>query len=308
MKKIIIGIMMLAVIITGFGVIFLHFEPTKKNATLNTATAETKKKETATKETTSTSEIAIPTLFVHGYSGTANSLGGMINRFASNGDVTKSLVMTVATDGEISTTGTYDKFSHNPTIQVIFENNKSSMVNQTLWIESVMKELKHNYHIEKVNALGHSMGGVSLTNYIEKTGNDTAYPVIEKLILIGAPLNGLVIGDNGITAYDLTEDGPKQSSERYSNFIKNKQNIPSQLNVLNIAGDTLDGTKSDGSVSVASALSGKFIFENQVASYEEKVFTGKNAAHSKLHENNDVDTMVTEFLWKTEKRLGHKSQ
>lgn len=297
MKKIIIGIIMLAIIITGFGVIFLHFEPTKQAT--NAPTVSAKKKDTV--EKAPVSEIAIPTLFVHGYSGTANSLGGMIDRFVSDGFATKSLVMTVAADGTIKTTGTYDKFSLNPTIQVIFEENKSSMVNQTSWIQSVMKELKNNYHIEKVNALGHSMGGVSLTNYIEKVGNDKAYPVVEKLVLIGAPLNGLVIGDDGVTDYDLTEDGPKQSSARYSEFMKNKQNIPSNLQVLNIAGDTLDGTKSDGSVSVASALSGKFIFKDQVASYEEEVFTGKNATHSKLHENSDVDAKVAKFLWDAEK-------
>lgn len=68
----------------------------------------------------------------------------------------------------------------------------------------------------------------------------------------------------------LQIQGQKKSSDRYSEFMKNKQKIPTNLHVLNIAGDTLNGTKSDGSVSVASALSGKFIFEGQAASYEEK--------------------------------------
>ncbi len=54
------------------------------------------------------------------------------------------------------------------------------------------------------------MGGVSLTSYIEKVGSDKTYPVLEKLVLIGAPLNGLVIGDDGVTAYDLTDSGPKK--------------------------------------------------------------------------------------------------
>lgn len=256
---------------------------------------------TTKKEQKPVSEIAIPTLFVHGYSGTINSFGGMINRLAEDGDVTKSLVMNVAADGTVSSDGNYDKFSHNPTIQVIFEDNKSSAANQTQWIQNVMKELKNNYHIEKVYAVGHSMGGVSLTSYIEKVGSDKTYPVLEKLVLIGAPLNGLVIGDDGVTAYDLTDSGPKKSSDRYSEFMKNKQKIPTNLHVLNIAGDTLNGTKSDGSVSVASALSGKFIFEGQAASYEEKTFTGKNAAHSKLHENTDVDAEVADFLWGIEK-------
>ncbi|MBC1377142.1 alpha/beta hydrolase [Listeria innocua] len=298
MKKVILTIIILAIIITGFGIIFLQFEPTKK-AAKEPANATTQK--SSKKAENPVSEIAVPTLFVHGYSGTANSFKGMINRLAEDGIVTESLVMTVAADGSISTKGSYDKFSHNPTIQVIFEDNKSSMVNQAQWIQNVMKELKNNYHIEKVDAVGHSMGGVSLTSYIEKVGSDKSYPVLENLVLIGAPLNGLVVGDNGVTAYDLTDEGPKQSSERYSEFMKNKQKIPTNLQVLNIAGDMLDGTKSDGSVSVASALSGKFIFEGQAKSYEEKIFTGKNAAHSKLHENTDVDAKVANFLWGTEK-------
>ncbi|MBC1977136.1 alpha/beta hydrolase [Listeria marthii] len=297
MKKVIIAIIVLAIIVAGFWIIFLQFEPTKKAAKEPTITAN----KTTNKTVNPVSEIAIPTLFVHGYSGTANSFGGMIDRLADEGDVTKSLVMTVAADGTVSTDGNYDKFSNNPTIQVVFEDNKSSMDNQAQWIQNVMKELKNNYHIEKVYAVGHSMGGVSLTSYIEKVGSDKAYPILEKLVLIGSPLNGLVIGDDGVTAYDLTDKGPKQSSDRYSEFMKNKQKIPTHLRVLNIAGDTLDGTKSDGSVSVASALSGKFIFEGQAESYQEKTFTGKNAAHSKLHENTDVDAEVADFLWGKEK-------
>ncbi|MBF2518937.1 alpha/beta hydrolase [Listeria marthii] len=297
MKKVIIAIIILAIIVAGFWIIFLQFEPTKKAAKEPTITAN----KTTKKTVNPVSEIAIPTLFVHGYSGTANSFGGMIDRLADEGDVTKSLVMTVAADGTVSTDGNYDKFSNNPTIQVVFEDNKSSMDNQAQWIQNVMKELKNNYHIEKVYAVGHSMGGVSLTSYIEKVGSDKAYPILEKLVLIGSPLNGLVIGDDGVTAYDLTDKGPKQSSDRYSEFMKNKQKIPTHLRVLNIAGDTLDGTKSDGSVSVASALSGKFIFEGQAESYQEKTFTGKNAAHSKLHENTDVDAEVADFLWGKEK-------
>ncbi|EAG4550688.1 alpha/beta hydrolase, partial [Listeria monocytogenes] len=159
MKKVISLIIALAIIITGFWIIFLQFEPTKKEAKEPAVTAN----KTTKKEQKPVSEIAIPTLFVHGYSGTINSFGGMINRLAEDGDVTKSLVMNVAADGTVSSDGNYDKFSHNPTIQVIFEDNKSSAANQTQWIQNVMKELKNNYHIEKVYAVGHSMGGVSLT-------------------------------------------------------------------------------------------------------------------------------------------------
>lgn len=56
----------------------------------------------------------------------------MINRLAEDGDVTKSLVMNVAADGTVSSKGDYDKFSHNPTIQVILK------------IIKAQRQIKHN--------------------------------------------------------------------------------------------------------------------------------------------------------------------
>ncbi|WP_088809109.1 MULTISPECIES: alpha/beta hydrolase [Listeria] len=287
MKKIIFLILALCLLFLGFSFIFQTMD--KRNADDNKAKQTVKAKADVKKPR----EIAIPTLFVHGYAGTKNSLGGMIKRLESQNDATKSLVITVKSDGTLDITGNYDKFSHNPLIQVLFENNKSSMVNQTEWLKTVGKALKSDYHITKMNAVGHSMGGVSLTNYVEQTGNDAAYPTLEKLVLIGAPLNGLAIGNS---AYDLTDTGPKTETERYANFIQHQASIPKSLEVYTIAGDKLDGTKSDGSVPVSSALSGKFIFSD-ILNYEEKVFEGSNAEHSKLHENPEVDAVIGDFLW-----------
>ncbi len=277
----------LCLLFLGFSFIFQTMD--KRNADENKAKQAATVKAVVKKPR----EVAIPTLFVHGYAGTKNSLGGMIKRLETQNDATKSLVITVKSDGGLDISGSYDKFSHDPLIQVLFENNKSSMVNQTEWLKTVGKALKSDYHITKINAVGHSMGGVSLTNYVEQTGNDAMYPVLEKLVLIGAPLNGLAIGNS---AYDLADSGPKTETERYTNFIQHKAMIPHSIEVFNIAGDLLDGTKSDGSVPVSSALSGKFIFSD-ILNYEEKIFEGDNASHSKLHENPEVDAVIGDFLW-----------
>ncbi|WP_163652313.1 alpha/beta hydrolase [Listeria sp. PSOL-1] len=286
MKKWFFTIVFLVLIITCFSMIFAVYLPVE-NKTPETHAKQKKPKTVST---------SIPTVFVHGYAGTKNSLGNMIKRLEHSSDATKSLVLTVNTDGSIASSGKYDKFSHRPLIQVLFKDNKSSMINQTQWLKSVMAYLKADEHIKKVNVLGHSMGGVSLTNYLEQTTNDPAYPETEKLVLIAAPLNGLVIGDNGVTNYDLTKTGPKTKSERFLQFSNGKNNLSKQLQVLNIAGDTLDGTKSDGSVSLASALSGKFIYD-QVKSYQQKIIQGNGAKHSSLHENTQVDELVSQFLW-----------
>jgi uncharacterized alpha/beta hydrolase family protein len=284
MKKIIFLLLTLGVLFLAFSFIFM---------TADKRVTDNKTEQTVKAKPDKPREIATPTLFVHGYAGTKNSLGGMIKRLELQNDATKSLVITVKSDGTLDISGSYDKFSHNPLIQILFENNKSSMVNQTEWLEKVTKTLKSDYHINKINALGHSMGGVSLVNYVEQTGSDNRFPTLEKLVLIGAPLNGLEIGN---AAYELSATGPKTESERYANFIKQKANIPKSLEVFNIAGDKSDGTKSDGSVPVSSALSGKFIFSD-ILNYEEKLFTGSDAAHSQLHENPEVDAVVGDFLW-----------
>ncbi|EUJ31510.1 hypothetical protein MFLO_08772 [Listeria floridensis FSL S10-1187] len=249
-----------------------------------------KKKKTNRKKN---AEIVPPTIFVHGYAGTKNSLGKMMSRFREADGATKTLVITVKSDGTLDISGRFSKFSRKPMIQVLFEDNKSSMQNQTEWLKTVAKTLKREYHISKIYAVGHSMGGVSLTNYLEQAGSDKSYPQVEKLVLIGAPLNGLAIGDS---AYELADNGPKTESERYENLFKERAKISKAVKVYTIAGDLKDGTKSDGSVPLASALSAKFIFDG-VSSYKDKVFTGKTAGHSDLHENTAVDQVIAEFLW-----------
>ncbi|MBC1490362.1 alpha/beta hydrolase [Listeria booriae] len=292
MKKILTVIAVIALFFVGFGFIFgthdVAKEDTKKTAEV--------KKTAAVNNSEKVKTIDVPTLFLHGYSGTKNSMGHMMDRLASNGDATRSLVVSVTPEGAVNVTGDWDKFAKNPLIQVLFEDNKSSLTNQTVWLQNVMLKLKSEYHIPSANVVGHSMGGVDWTGYLEEVGNKPDFPTVKKFVAIGSPFNGLEIGKDGKTAYDLTETGPATQTERFANFMTNKKVIPATLEVLNIAGDVEDGTKSDTSVSLASALSGKFIFD-QVASYKELTFTGKQAQHSKLHENKDVDAAVSDFLW-----------
>ncbi len=290
MKKISL-ILFVFVILIGSTIFYLKWNDTTGQPKLPQKNERAK---VAKKETVSES---IPTIFVHGYSGTKNSFGGMIKRLTKEKVATPSLIATITSDGEITYEGEFNKKEKNPMIQILFADNKSTEENQSWWLQELMQSLKTKYGIEKVNVVGHSMGGVALTNYVTAVGINAAYPEIEKLVLIAAPINGLEIGEDGITDYDLTENGPKMQTERFANFDTLKEKIPSELAVLTIAGDKENGTKSDGSVSVASALSAKFIYQSQVTDYREMVFTGIKASHSLLHENTGVDKAVAEFLW-----------
>lgn len=79
----------------------------------------------------------------------------------------------------------------------------------------------------------------------------------------------------------------------------NKKNMPQiqkqQVKVLNIIGDT--GNGSDGRVENISSLSLQYLVGGGKTSYKVLKVNGKNAQHSKLHENTQVDRALINFLW-----------
>ncbi|MDE7024099.1 MAG: alpha/beta hydrolase, partial [Ligilactobacillus sp.] len=82
---------------------------------------------------------------------------------------------------------------------------------------------------------------------------------------------------------------------RFSKIKKHRYIISPDTKFLNIAGDLENGTASDGSVSLDSVLSLRYLFPRQV--YHEVIVKDKKASHSRLHENRQVDKMIGQFLF-----------
>lgn len=263
------------------------------------------KSEEATKQNTiaSSSSVVnektiIPTLFIHGYGGTKNSLGGMIRRFESQNLAKNGLVLTVSDTGEVSSNGQLTKTETNPMIQVIFSDNKSHEWNQAEWIKNCLTYLSENEHVTKVNLVTHSMGGVSSLRYLITYGADQNLPIIEKFVAIGSPFNNFVELTEGETIDSVISSGPVNQSERYTDFSNGIGLVAKDMSVLIIAGDIEDESVSDGVVPVADAMSVVALLRSNGNSVDEKIIYGKNAQHSKLHENREVDQLVADFLWK----------
>lgn len=51
-------------------------------------------------------------------------------------------------------------------------------------------------------------------------------------------------------------------------------------------------------VPLNSALAVYALLKQRGNEIEEKVVTGENASHSMLHENQEVDQLVSRFIWK----------
>jgi uncharacterized alpha/beta hydrolase family protein len=227
-----------------------------------------------------------PVIFIHGYSGTKNSLKGMISRLdKSSKNTHKSFVIEVNPMGELKISGNYKKDKIN-LIQVIFANNKASIELQSGWIQNVLKEL-YKREIKKADIVAHSMGGEGTAYYLENIPSDDLTK-IESFIPIGTP-------------FTWNFGGPDENTENLDTliekniFVQNKDNLPANLSVFAIAGIISPEEKTDGTVPLVSATFGKYIFDQ--VKYKEKIVEGEKARHKLLHENKEVDKLVADFLW-----------
>lgn len=111
-----------------------------------------------------------------------------------------------------------------------------------------------------------------------------------------------------IENHPLTATGPTKTTPVYNYFLRTLQRLPNTISYLNIAGNIGDAAQSDGAVALNSALSLRFLLRPTRDQYQEFVVHGKNARHSRLHENYEVDRQIVQFLYPeaTKKVAGEK--
>lgn len=244
--------------------------------------------------TSKETEDTAPTLFIHGFNGTKNSFGRLIDRFEQNQWADKSLVIGVSSDGQLSIRGTISQ-KQKPMIHLVFEENKSSIARQTEWLDVVMETLHDQYHISQVNIVAHSMGGLTSVSYLLHN-QDGPFPEVQKLVAIGSPFWGInhqryATAPRGSGAFDLHWMSPALQM-----LADKRELFDKQTTVMNIAGVINEtGPGSDGLVRLESARGLKEIVPPD--NYKELVFYKKNATHSGLHELPAVDQAIAAFLW-----------
>ncbi len=286
----ILGLLAVGVMI----VLLWFFWPSNKETAPKAAHSNQKQVTTTPKEVK-----AYPvTLFFHGYGGTKHSMGGMIQRLSSRYQATHTLDLTVNTDGTIQTSGTFEQADKPVLINVLFADNKNNEWNQAEWIYQALQFVKAQYHVEKVNVVGHSMGGVSLFRFLETYQNQGELPTVEHFISIAAPLNEFLDTSNEQSVDGLLQQGPTQISPRYQDFQNNIANFPKNVQVSLFAGQLSASDLSDGTVPLTSALAVNQLLSSQQIPVETFVFKGVLAQHSALHANPKVDKRIAEILWK----------
>lgn len=239
----------------------------------------------------------IPTFFFHGWGSNANAETQMANAAKKAGASNTIIQADVSKNGTVKLNGTIPKNAKNPIIKVNLEDNQSG---KTSYVKDVITAISNKYHYARINLVGHSMGNLQIANYINENYDNKKLPKINKVVSIAGHYDGYL----GEEASQKAKIKNKKTGEPdiYSDVFKQllplRKHYPRQIEVLNIYGNKEDGSNSDGSVSVASAQSYKYLINGRAKSYREVEIKGKNAQHSKLHENKEVDKLLIDFLWK----------
>lgn len=254
----------------------------------------------------STKTIATPTIFVHGWGSSYHAEESMAN-YARTCNATNSIIRAdVSQDGNVTFDKTISANAKNPIIEVNLLNNKSifpdetdqarALIKSSNYIKEVIVALQKNYHFNKINLVGHSMGNLQIAYYLKNNATNSKMPQLNKQVSIAGHYNGY-LGEPGAPKHTiLTKNGkPEKMDTGYKGLLPLRRTFPKNARVLNIYGNTGNGT--DGSVDNNSSRSYRYLVSERARSYQELEFDGRNAQHSKLHENIQVARLLVKFLW-----------
>lgn len=247
-----------------------------------------------------TKSVITPTLFFHGYGSSYKAEQQMTHYFVEKGASNTVIRANVSSNGTVKISGVINKKAKNPLVEVNYENNKNTNYHQNgEWMKNVIVALQKRYDIQKFNAVGHSMGNMSIVFYVLDYSNNNKLPKLAKQVNIAGHFNGILGMDDRTNQMVLDRQGkPKKLNVTYQKLLKLRRVYPkNQVSVLNIFGDKNDGSHSDGSVSNASSQSLRYLISNRTKYYKELKITGQGAQHSKLHENKVVDQALNHFLF-----------
>ncbi|MBD5069958.1 MAG: alpha/beta hydrolase [Lactobacillus sp.] len=243
----------------------------------------------------------VPTLFLHGYGSSYRAEKYLVNKIVKAGVTQNVIRANVSANGKVTLSGALPQNAYNPLIEVNFENSREKDYRQNgKWLKNVIVKLQKTYGFTKFNVVAHSMGNMTLAYYMLDNGQNKKLPQLQKQVNIAGHYNGILGVDDTANEMKLDAEGkPKQMAKPYQELLKLNETYPkNQVSVLNIYGDLKDGSDSDGRVSNASSLSEKYLLRNVAKSYQTLEITGKNAQHSKLHQNAKVAQAIINFIWK----------
>ena len=245
----------------------------------------------------------IPTLFFHG-GGSSYRAEEHMAKAARDAGVTRSIIRAnVDKDGRVTLIGKLNADATNPIVEVNYEDNRQTdFKKHGEYAIAVVRKLQEVYAFDKVKMVGHSLGNISIIQYMIQGSGDASLPALVKEVNIAGHYGGLTfegLPERIQMPKGMTVDAhgePNKKNESYEEMMAAREAYPAgQVDVLNIIGNI--GGETDGSVANVSTLSLQYLVGPKAKSYREEWIEGDGGQHSRLHENPEVDKLLIAFLW-----------
>ncbi|PWG00306.1 alpha/beta hydrolase [Levilactobacillus bambusae] len=243
----------------------------------------------------------VPTFYLHGYGGSANSTNGMIDYAVQHNGATKVIQAVVAPNGKVTLRGRWTGQVTHPIVQVVYQNPRQrNFKTDGRWFRNVLLAVKKQHSFSRFNAVAHSMGNMSLMYETLFDSHESGMPQLQKEVNIAGHFDGIVQLDDRPNQNSLAANGkPKIMDSTYRELLANQNQFPkNQVDILNVYGNLRNGTNSDGDVTNVSSRSLYYLVGKRAKSYTELQFNGPSAQHSRLHENQRVDKAIGSYLYR----------
>lgn len=248
-----------------------------------------------------------PTYFFHGWGSSYHAEEKMVQAIRNAGITNSVIRANVTKSGKVILHGKFKKNAKNPIVEVNFNDNKLSDYTDDYvrgyettgarYVRNAIRTVNKKYNFNRVNIVAHSMGNLETAYFFKNYGGEVP---VEHFISIAGHYDGILgVNDKANSLKINSKTGkPSRMEPEYRGLLSLRKTFPRNTRVLNIYGNLENGTNSDGSVSNASSRSLRYLLNGRAKSYRELMIRGGNAQHSKLHNNNEVNQAIANFLWK----------
>jgi Uncharacterized protein with an alpha/beta hydrolase fold len=227
-----------------------------------------------------------PVIMIPGSSASVDRFDTLVKKLNKNNRNPHSLIkVRVTTDDKLHFSGRLRQGDNEPIIVVGFQNNHDGYDNikkQARWFNLAFKSLTKQYAFNNFKAIGHSNGGLIYTTFLEKYYASYSSQIkLKQLMTIGSP-------------YNFNEKSVRHKTQMLSDFIKNRDKIPSSLSVYSVAGT--ETYNSDGLVPLGSVMAGKYIYQGRVKHFTTISVSGSDAQHSDLPQNDQIIDLINRYI------------
>lgn len=249
-----------------------------------------------------TSIIQEPVIYIHGFRGGDYTTRIMVKKACEDKGTSKFLKVTVDLLGNFKFEGTWTGDKH-PIVQLVFRQKIAGINCINYYLKFTLPFLAKRFNFKHYNAVAHSLGAPCIIWTQMRYAKNKKFPQLKKCALIAGPFDGVMyLGDIPNINY-LTEKGrPALMSWHYISLLLYRKRMDPNVRILNIYGNVLDETNTDRFISVVSAKSIRYIISPTVRFYREVEIRGKNAEHSRMHDDPFVINLLSHFLQLNKRR------